>query len=261
MDPGESTVDPDEIRRFRDQADAWWDPDGSFFALHKLNPVRLGFIRSRLASHFRRDPGSLRPFTGLRLLDMGCGGGLATEPMTRLGFSVTGIDPGPEAIAHAREHARISNLDIDYRTGAIEEIAHGPKQFDVVLALEVIEHVTDRDAFLHCLGSLVAPGGAAIVATLNRTARSFLLAIVGAEYVLRWIPRGTHDWHKFVRPSELILGLGRNRLRPIEITGLVYSPGDALWRLSEDIEVNYLVVARKNLTVPIYPSVGGIHGI
>ncbi len=245
MEAGNGTVDPAEIGRFAEQADAWWDPDGSFFALHELNPIRLGFIRSRLAGHFRRDLDSLRPFTGLSLLDIGCGGGLVTEPMTRLGFSVTGIDPSSEAIARAREHARMANLDIDYRAGVIEEAADGHKQFDVVLALEVIEHVADRDAFLHCLGSLVAPGGAAMVATLNRTARSFALAIVGAEYVLGWIPRGTHDWRKFVRPSELILGLGRNRLRAVDITGFVYGPGGARWRLSRDIEVNYLVLATK----------------
>jgi 2-polyprenyl-6-hydroxyphenyl methylase / 3-demethylubiquinone-9 3-methyltransferase len=245
MGPGQSTVDPAEVFRFGERADAWWDPEGSFFALHKLNPVRLGFIRSRLATHFGRDPSLLRLFTGLSLIDIGCGGGLVTEPMARLGFSVTGIDPSPKVIAQAREHARAGNLDIDYRAGTIEEAAFGLEQFDVVLALEVIEHVADRDAFLHRLGSLVAPGGAAIVATLNRTARSLALAIVGAEYVLGWIPRGTHHWQKFVSPSELILGLGRNRLRALEIAGVSYRLGDAQWRLSEDIKVNYLVVAAK----------------
>ena len=254
MEAGEGTVDPDEIGRFAEQADAWWNPHGSFFALHKLNPVRLGFIRSRLAGHFRRDPGSLRPFTGLSLLDIGCGGGLVTEPMTRLGFSVTGIDPSPEAIARCTR-ARADQLILisTIVLAPSKKLRDGPKQFDVVLALEVIEHVTDRDAFLHCLGSLVAPGGAAIVATLNRTARSFALAIVGAEYVLGWIPRGTHDWRKFVRPSELILGLGRNRLRAIEITGFVYSPGDAQWRLSRRYRGQLSRLGRKNLMVPILP--------
>lgn len=245
METGEGTVDPADLRRFAGQADAWWNPDGSFFALHQLNPVRLGFIRSRLSSHFRRDPGLLRPFTGLSLVDIGCGGGLVTEPMARLGFSVKGIDPSPEAIARASEHARSANLDIDYRVETVEETVDTRTQFDVVLALEVIEHAADRDGFLHRVGSLVAPAGAAIVATLNRTSRSFVLAIVGAEYVLGWIPRGTHDWRKFVRPSELILSLGCNRLRTLEITGVIYDPGDAQWHLSRDVEVNYLVLAAK----------------
>ncbi len=245
MQASGGTVDAVDVGRFAEQADVWWNPDGSFFALHKLNPARLGFIRSRLATHFRRDPASMRPFTGLSLLDVGCGGGLVTEPMTRLGFSVMGIDPSPEAIANAREHARMSHLDIDYRAGTVEEAADAHRHYDVVLALEVIEHVADCDAFLRCLGSLVAPGGAAVVATLNRTARSFLLAVVGAEYILGWIPRGTHDWRKFVRPSELILGLGRNRLCALETTGFVYNPGDAQWSVSQDIEVNYLVLTKK----------------
>ncbi len=245
MGAGEGTVDPADVGRFAEQADAWWNPNGSFFALHQLNPVRLGFIRSRLSSHFRRDPGLLRPFTGLSLVDIGCGGGLVTEPMARLGFSAAGIDPSPEAIARASEHARSANLDIDYRAGTVEETGSMPSQFDVVLALEVIEHAADRDLFLYRIGSLVAPGGVAIVATLNRTARSFALAIVGAEYVLGWISRGTHNWRKFVRPSELILGLGRTGLRTIEISGIIYDPRDKQWRLSQDIEVNYLVLAAK----------------
>jgi 2-polyprenyl-6-hydroxyphenyl methylase / 3-demethylubiquinone-9 3-methyltransferase len=239
----DSTVDINEIRRFAGQANGWWDPEGKFRALHQLNPVRLGYIRSRLTDHFRRAPGLMRPFAGLRLLDIGCGGGLAAEPMSRLGFAVTGIDAGADAIATAREHACLGGLAIDYRVAAPEAIVDLGERFDVILALEVIEHVADPNAFWECLGRLVAPGGAIIIATLNRTARSFVLAIIGAEFVLGWLPRGTHDWRKFVRPSELILGLRRNGLRSCDITGLGYNFGSGAWELSGNIDVNYLVFA------------------
>jgi len=241
----DATVDIAEIGRFDAQAEAWWDPEGSFKALHRLNPTRLAFIRSRLLDHFRRDPSLLRPFSDLRLLDIGCGGGLIAEPMARLGFAVTGIDAGSEAIAAASEHAGAARLDIDYRVAAAESLADAGERFDVVLALEVIEHLAERDRFWPALGRLAAPGGALIAATINRTARSFALAIVGAEYILGWIPRGTHDWRKFVQPSELILGLRRNGLHPTEITGSSYQPGTGEWVLSRDIEVNYLVMAAR----------------
>jgi 2-polyprenyl-6-hydroxyphenyl methylase/3-demethylubiquinone-9 3-methyltransferase len=240
---GEATVDPNDIGRFAERAAAWWDPNGAFAALHRLNPARLAFIRSRLLAHFRRDGKLLAPFTGLRLLDIGCGGGLVAEPMARLGFVVTGADAGGETIAAAAEHARAGGLTIDYRVASAESLASAGLRFDAVLALEVIEHLADRDAFLQALGELVAPGGAVIAATINRTLRSFALAIVGAEYMLGWIPRGTHDWRKFVRPSELILGLRRNRLYPTEIAGLVYRLDTGEWALSGDLAVNYLVSA------------------
>lgn len=238
-----TTVDDEELGRFAAQAEAWWDPEGSFRALHRLNPTRLGFIRSRLLQHFRRDPGLLRPFEGLSLLDIGCGGGLVAEPMARLGFAVTGIDAGPEAIAAARTHAQATGLEIDYRIAAAESVADMGERFDAVLALEVIEHVADRNTFWRSLDGLVAPGGALIAATLNRTARSFALAIVGAEYILGWLPRGAHDWRKFPRPSELVLGLRRNHLRPVEIVGVGYDPMRGEWALTSDLEVNYLVMA------------------
>ncbi len=238
-----TTVDAEELGRFAAQADAWWDPEGSFRALHRLNPSRLGFIRSRLQAHFRRDPGLVRPFTGLTLLDIGCGGGLVAEPMARLGFSVTGVDGGTETVAAARTHAQAAGLEIDYRVATAELMAASGERFDAVLALEVIEHVADPDLFWRSLGLLANPRGALIVATLNRTARSFALAIVGAEYVLGWLPRGTHDWRKFLRPSELILGLRRNRLHATEIAGVGYDPRRGEWVLSQDIEVNYLVMA------------------
>jgi 2-polyprenyl-6-hydroxyphenyl methylase / 3-demethylubiquinone-9 3-methyltransferase len=239
----DSTVDSAEVRQFAAQAGAWWDTEGSFRALHRLNPIRLGFIRTRLINHFRRDPGHLRPFAGLSLLDIGCGGGIVAEPMTRLGFAVTGIDAGVEAIDAAREHARATGLDINYRLSTAELVADSGGRFDVVLALEVIEHLGDRAAFWRSLGGLVKPGGAFIAATINRTARSFALAIVGAEYILGWIPRGTHDWRKFVPPSELLLGVRRNGLHPCEIAGLSYDLGSGEWVLSRDIEVNYLIMA------------------
>jgi 2-polyprenyl-6-hydroxyphenyl methylase / 3-demethylubiquinone-9 3-methyltransferase len=238
-----ATVDDEEIRRFAAQADAWWDSEGGFRALHRLNLPRLDFIRSRLLKHFQRDSRLLRPFTGLTLLDIGCGGGLAAEPMARLGFTVTGIDAGGEAIAAAQAHARMAGLEVDYRVATAESIADAGERFDAVLALEVIEHVSDPKAFCRYLGLLVAPEGATIASTLNRTARSFALAIVGAEYLLGWLPRGTHDWRKFLRPSELILSLRRNHLLATEIAGLSYDPRAGEWVLSRDIEVNYLVLA------------------
>ncbi len=243
MSASGATVDHKELVRFAAQADAWWDPEGNFRALHRLNPTRIGFIRSRLLAHFRRDPGLMQPFTGLTLLDIGCGGGLVAEPMARLGFSVTGIDAGAEAVEAARAHAQSAGLEIDYRLAAAEAIAEAGERFDAVLALEVIEHSADRDAFWRALGLLAAPGGAVIAATLNRTARSFALAIIGAEYILRWLPRGTHDWRRFSRPSELISGLRRNHLRTIEVAGVGYDPGAGEWVLSPDIGVNYMAMA------------------
>ncbi|MBV8118400.1 MAG: bifunctional 2-polyprenyl-6-hydroxyphenol methylase/3-demethylubiquinol 3-O-methyltransferase UbiG [Alphaproteobacteria bacterium] len=245
MDGRDGTVDPSEISRFDAQTDAWWNTEGNFRALHRLNPIRLDFIRSRLVDHFRRDPTSLRPFTRLDLLDIGCGGGLVAEPMCRLGFAVTGIDAAVGGIDAAREHAAAGGLAIDYRVSTPESIADGGQQFDAVLALEVIEHIADRDTFLRSLGRLVTPGGAAILTTLNRTPRSFVQAVVVAEFILGWVPPGTHDWRKFVRPSELILGLHRNGLRPTQIAGFRYELGSGEWKLSRDIDVNYLVLATR----------------
>jgi 2-polyprenyl-6-hydroxyphenyl methylase / 3-demethylubiquinone-9 3-methyltransferase len=238
-----ATVDPDEIRRFTAHAQAWWDPEGAFRPLHRLNPTRLAFIRRQLVGHFSRNASSLRPFDGLRLLDIGCGGGLIAEPMARLGFTVTAVDADADAIAVARCHAEATSLAIDYRVGTAEALARTGQRFDVVLALELIEHVANPDAFLECVGILVKQGGVFVGATLNRTARSFALAIISAEYILGWLPRGTHDWRKFMRPSELVLGLRRNRLQATRLAGLSYHLPRGEWSVSRDLAVNYMVMA------------------
>lgn len=238
-----TTVDPEEISRFAALAEAWWDPEGGLRALHRINPTRLGFIRQILLAHFGREHSSLQPFLGLALLDIGCGGGLIAEPMSRLGFAVTGLDAAGGAIDVARTHAQAAGLAIDYRRAAPESVAEAGENFDAVLALEVIEHAADPARFLASVGALVRPGGAFIGATLNRTARSLALAVVGAEYLLRWLPRGTHDWRKFLRPSEFVLGLRRNGLVTTHLTGLTYDPLRGEWSLSPNLQVNYLVAA------------------
>lgn len=238
-----ATVDPQEIERFAAHAEAWWDPEGSFRPLHRLNPVRLDYIRQHLTGHFGRNISALRPFDGLTLLDIGCGGGLIAEPMSRLGFAVTAVDADDQAIAAARAHAEATGLSIDYRIATAESMADTGERFDAVLALEIIEHVADPGVFLGSVGAVVRQGGAFIGATLNRTPRSFAAAIIGAEYLLGWLPRGTHDWRKFMRPSELVLGLRRNGLNPTEMTGVSYDLIRREWSLSRDLGVNYMVMA------------------
>jgi 2-polyprenyl-6-hydroxyphenyl methylase / 3-demethylubiquinone-9 3-methyltransferase len=242
--PG-STVDRAEVARFAASAASWWDPNGAFRPLHQLNPVRLTFIRDRLAAHFGRDIRATKPFDGLRLLDIGCGGGLVSEPMARLGAAVTGIDAAGEALAVARAHAAGAGLDIDYREAAVEELAAAGDSFDAVLALEIVEHAADPTLFLAAAARLVRPGGGFVASTLNRTPKAFVLGIIGAEYLLRWLPRGTHQWRKFLRPSELAAGLRSHRLTAKEISGLSYNPLTGRWALSRDIDVNYLVFSAK----------------
>ena len=237
------SIDPAEVARFSALADTWWDPRGSMAPLHRLNPARLGFLRETLAAHFGRDAKSLRPFDELRILDIGCGGGLISEPLARLGATVTGIDAAEANIAVARAHARGADLEIDYRLASAEELAAAHERFDAVLALEVVEHVADVDAFLHAAATLVSPGGAFIASTLNRTPRSLLFGIVGAEYVLGWLPRGTHRWDRFLRPSEFAAGLRRQGLQVRQIRGLVYDLLAREWRLGRDLGVNYLIYA------------------
>jgi 2-polyprenyl-6-hydroxyphenyl methylase/3-demethylubiquinone-9 3-methyltransferase len=240
-----ASADPAEIAHFATIAGAWWDPEGAFKPLHRLNPVRLGFIRDRLAARFGRDICAPRPFEGLRLLDIGCGGGLVAEPLARLGFTVTGVDAAAEGIEAARAHAAAHGLAIDYRHGTAEAVLAGGERFDVVTALEIVEHVVDPTSFVATIGALVAPGGAVVLSTLNRTAKSWALGIVGAEYVLRWIPRGTHRWSKFLRPSELAAAVRGAGLTLEDLAGMSFDPFMGEWSLSRDLGVNYLMLATK----------------
>jgi 2-polyprenyl-6-hydroxyphenyl methylase/3-demethylubiquinone-9 3-methyltransferase len=243
MTPASPSIDVAEVERFSALAETWWDPKGSMAPLHRLNPARLGFLRQTLAAHFGRDARSLSPFDGLRILDVGCGGGLISEPLARLGAVVTGIDAAEANIAVARAHARGADLEVDYRQASAEELSAAGERFDAVLALEVVEHVADLDAFLAAAAALVRPGGAFIASTLNRTPRSLLFAIVGAEYVLGWLPRGTHRWDRFLKPSELAAALRRRGLQARDIRGLVYDLLAREWRLGRDLGVNYLIFA------------------
>jgi 2-polyprenyl-6-hydroxyphenyl methylase/3-demethylubiquinone-9 3-methyltransferase len=240
--PG-STVDPAEIARFSRLSDEWWDPTGKMAPLHKINPLRLQFIRDAACRKFDRNPRSLNCLQGLRILDIGCGAGLLCEPIVRLGAEVIGIDPSESNIVAARMHANRSHLLIDYRATTVETM-DTRERFDIVLAMEVIEHATDAALFLDRCAALMKPSGLMVVSTLNRTMKSFALAIIGAEYVLRWLPRGTHHWNKFVTPAELARYLHRHRLEIIEQCGVVYSPFADRWSTSSDMDVNYMVVAQ-----------------
>lgn len=240
-----TTVDIAEIERFSAMAAEWWDPLGKFRPLHKLNPVRLSHIRDTAVRHFRLDARARRPLEGLRILDIGCGGGLVAEPLARLGAAVTGVDAAERNIAVASLHARESGLAIDYRLGNAEDLAAAGESFDIVLALEIIEHVADVPLFVSAISRLARPGGLVLVATMNRTWKAFAMAIVGAEYVLRWLPRGTHDWKKFLRPSEVAAEVRRNGLNTAEVRGMTYSPLGDRWSLSADTDVNYILTAAK----------------
>ena len=240
------SLDPEEIAKFAAMAEAWWDPEGQFKALHRLNPTRLAFIRDRAARHFRLDLDEPAPLSGLSVLDVGCGGGLLAAPLARLGAAVTGIDAAAESIEVARLYAEEQGLEIDYRNAAAEDLAREGAAFDLVVNMEVVEHVADVPAFIDVCCALVRPGGAMAVATLNRTSRSYALAIVGAEYLLRWLPPGTHDWNRFVRPDELVEALATGGLRSTELTGVAYNPLSDSWRLTRDSDVNYMVFAVKD---------------
>lgn len=245
-DSGSVSVDPREIGKFARMAERWWDPEGEMKPLHALNPVRIAYLRDRLAAHFARDcEATLSPLQGLDILDAGCGGGLLAEPLARLGARVTGIDAAAETIKAAKAHAARQNLAIDYRCTSAEALAETGARFDAVLAMEIVEHVADLNGFLRACGEMVRPGGACVIATLNRTAKSFLLAKVGAEYVLGWLPPGTHDWRRFVRPSEAAAGLRPAGLKVREVTGVVFDPLRGKWRLSDDTDVNYMLFAGK----------------
>ena len=241
------TVETTEVERFSRHAADWWDPRGPMAALHKFNPVRLGYIRDQAAARFSRDAKKLDCLKGLRILDIGCGGGILSEPLARLGADMVGVDPAEENIETARVHAEDQGVTIDYRAGTAEEFAEAGERFDVVLAMEVVEHVADIELFVSTCASMIKPGGLMIAATLNRTLKSFMLAIVGAEYVLRWVPRGTHRWDKFVTPRELETTIENIGLRIISERGVIYNPFADRWQLSSDMDVNYMLVAARDV--------------
>jgi 2-polyprenyl-6-hydroxyphenyl methylase/3-demethylubiquinone-9 3-methyltransferase len=240
-----STVDQAEVDQFSRLATKWWDPHGPMAALHKFNPVRLAYIRDQACERFGRDPKRLDSLAGLRILDIGCGGGILSEPLARLGAEMVGADPSDRNVAVAREHAERSGIAVDYRCTTAEALADAGERFDIVLAMEVVEHVTDVGLFVSRCGEMVKPGGLMILATLNRTVKAFALAIVGAEYVLRWLPVGTHQWDKFVTPNELEIALTKSGLDVIAETGVIYNLFADRWQRSTDMDVNYMLVAER----------------
>ena len=239
-----STVDPAEIAKFSRLSAEWWDPNGKMKPLHRINPLRLGYIRDAACRKFERNVKSLNCLSGLRILDIGCGAGLLCEPLSRLGAQVIGVDPSASNIAAAKLHADKGHLSIDYRCTTIEEM-DVRERFDIVLAMEVIEHVTDIGAFISRCAAMLKPGGLMVVSTLNRNWKSFALAIVGAEYILRWLPRGTHQWEKFVTPNELEIAIEQAGLQVTADTGVMYNLFADRWQLPSDMDVNYMVVAEK----------------
>jgi 2-polyprenyl-6-hydroxyphenyl methylase/3-demethylubiquinone-9 3-methyltransferase len=244
MQTAQSTIDPAEVAKFEAMAAEWWDPNGKFKPLHMLNPCRLDYITTQIAAEFDRDLSGERPFAGLRLLDIGCGGGLLSEPMARLGAEVVGADAAARNIPVAQVHAAQSGLEIDYRHTSAEDLAAAGERFDVVLNMEVVEHVADPLAYLTACHDLLRPGGLHICSTINRNPKSFAMAIVGAEYVMRWLPKGTHEWSKFITPDELFDLLSRAGLDPVDRKGFVFNPVTWQWRLSDrDLSVNYVTAS------------------
>jgi 2-polyprenyl-6-hydroxyphenyl methylase/3-demethylubiquinone-9 3-methyltransferase len=241
----QTTVNDAEVAKFSAMAEEWWNPQGKFKPIHKFNPVRLSYIRENAIRQFGKDGSVRQPLAGLEILDIGCGGGLLSEPLARLGATVTGIDAAERNIAIARLHAEQSGLEIDYRAQTAEALAATGATFDIVLNMEVIEHVDDVPLFAQSCAALVKPGGLMVVATINRTARAYALAIFAAENVLRWLPRGTHDWNRFLTPDEVKALLKRNGLRIVDETGVVYNPLRDLWRQAPDMGVNYMLLAEK----------------
>jgi len=243
--PPHDNLDPAEVEQFNRQATLWWDATGPFRLLHRIGPIRLDYIRNAATTHFKLPPDASKPFDGLDCLDVGCGGGLISEPLARLGGQTTGIDPAPKNIGTAKAHALQSGVKVNYRSIQAEELSTEGATFDMVVCLEVIEHVPDPAAFLKTLGSLVRPGGLLVLSTLNRTAKSFALAIVGAEYILRWLPTGTHDWNRFITPDELGQHTTRAGLEGFSAKGIAYNPISDIWHLADDLSVNYLAHAAK----------------
>ncbi len=244
-----SSIDTGEVAHFSALAAEWWNPSGKFRPLHKFNPIRLAYIRDTVAARFGRDPHAARPFECLRFLDIGCGGGLLCEPMARLGADVVGADASASNIEVAKLHAQQSGVTIDYRNTTAEDLADAGERFDVVLNMEVVEHVSDVDFYIAKCAELVKPGGVMFIATINRTFKALALAIVGAEYVLRWLPRGTHQFSKLVRPEELEKALAPTGMSVIDRTGVTYNPLADRWQRAKDMDVNYMVLAERPLPV------------
>jgi len=240
-----STIDQSEVDRFSAMAAEWWDPTGKFRPLHKINPVRLAYIRDKVSQNYGRDPKSHRPLEGLRILDIGCGGGLLSEPVARMGAHVLGADASERNIGIAQTHAAQTGVEVDYRAITAEALAVAGETFDVVLNMEVVEHVADVDFFISTCASMVRPGGLMLISTINRTFKAAALAIIGAEYVLGWLPRGTHQYEKLVRPEELEAPLSKSGMEVLERTGVFFNPLRNQWNLSPDIEVNYMMLAKR----------------
>ena len=241
-----AAVDPAELAKFEELGRSWWDPKGPMAPLHRLNPVRVAYVRDRVCAHLRRDPRAAGPLAGLEALDIGCGGGLLAEPLARLGATVTGIDPTTASVATARRHAEEVGLEIAYEVATVEELAAAGRRFDLVVASEVVEHVPDAPGFLDAMAETVRPGGLAVLSTLSRTPASFLKAIVGAEYVLGWLPRGTHSWRRFLRPAELGRELRAAGLRPVHVSGIGYDGARDTFELTRAPSVNYLLAAVRD---------------
>ncbi|MFN3227436.1 MAG: bifunctional 2-polyprenyl-6-hydroxyphenol methylase/3-demethylubiquinol 3-O-methyltransferase UbiG [Hyphomicrobiales bacterium] len=241
-----SSIDPDEVARFSALAAEWWDPKGKFGVLHKFNPVRLAYIREKLCAHFGLDEKLAHPFKGLRILDIGCGGGLICEPMARLGATIVGVDASQKNINTASVHAREQGLAIDYRATTAEALRADGETFDVVLNMEVVEHVADVDSFVADCAAMVKPGGLMVIATINRTAKAFFMAIIGAERLLRWLPVGTHQYEKLVKPEELASALAPTGMAIIDKAGVAFNPLEDRWkRVPNDLDVNYMVLAAR----------------
>ena len=243
--PPRPSLDAAEVEKFSRMAAEWWDPHGKFGVLHVFNPVRIAYIREQVAARLHRDPLIERPFEGLALLDIGCGGGLLSEPMARAGFAVTGVDPSDKNIKTATVHADEQRLPITYRQGTAEDLAAEGRSFDVILNMEVIEHVADPAGFVKTCAGMLKPGGLMVMATLNRTLKAFGLAIIGAEYVLNWLPKGTHHWEKFITPEELDAWLAASGCTVKSTSGVTFHPIANEWRRSSDMSVNYMLVAQK----------------
>lgn len=242
---GRTTIDPEDVARFSAIAEEWWDPQGKFRPLHKFNPTRLAFMRDQLCTHFDRDPNLATPLKGLRLLDIGCGGGLLSEPLCRMGADVTGADASEKNIKTAQIHAEQQKLTINYRSIPAETLVEQNERFNIIVNMEVMEHVADLPHFVTSCANLLEPGGVMLCATLNRTFKALGLAVIGAEYILRWLPVGTHQWSQFIRPDELKTLLNNSGLSVGEFTGVTYNPISDRWSLSKDTAVNYMTIATK----------------